>query len=119
MCSQRVNKAFALQYLLNVLNMDRKTLIAFGDEQNDTEMLSFAGTGYAMKNANTDLLPYADQQLSLTKTKMASPTNSTNSFYKSRQLSKLCSRVCLFFFVFSRPQSCSKALKNRSLSTVP
>ena len=61
-----VNKAFALQYLLNVLNVDRKNLIAFGDEQNDTEMLSFAGTGYAMKNANTDLLPYADQQLSLT-----------------------------------------------------
>lgn len=61
-----VNKAFALQYLLNVLNVDRKNLIAFGDEQNDTEMLSFAGTGYAMKNANAALLPYADQQLSLT-----------------------------------------------------
>ena len=56
-----VNKAFALQYLLNILNVDRQDLIAFGDEQNDTEMLEFAGTGYAMKNANETLLPFADQ----------------------------------------------------------
>ncbi|MBP2621396.1 Cof-type HAD-IIB family hydrolase [Streptococcus panodentis] len=61
-----VNKAFALQYLLNLLNVDRQHLIAFGDEHNDTEMLSFAGTGYAMKNASTDLLPYADRQLDFT-----------------------------------------------------
>lgn len=61
-----VNKAFALQYLLNILNTDREHLIAFGDEQNDTEMLEFAGTGYAMKNANKTLLTYADQQLDLT-----------------------------------------------------
>jgi len=46
--------------------LDRKNLIAFGDEHNDPEMLSFAGTGYAMKNANPALLPFADQQLSLT-----------------------------------------------------
>ena len=34
----------------------KKDLIAFGDEHNDTEMLAFAGKGYAMKNANPDLL---------------------------------------------------------------
>ena len=61
-----VNKAFALEYLLNVMNRDKKDLIAFGDEQNDREMLAFAGKGYAMKNANPDLLPYADEQLPLT-----------------------------------------------------
>ena len=61
-----VHKAFALEYLLDIMNVDRKNLIAFGDEQNDTEMLSFAGTGYAMKNANPALLPFADEQLSLT-----------------------------------------------------
>ena len=61
-----VHKAFALEYLLNVMNVDRKNLIAFGDEHNDQEMLSFAGKGYAMKNANPALLPFADQQLSLT-----------------------------------------------------
>lgn len=41
-------------------------MIAFGDEHNDTEMLAFAGKGYAMKNANPELLPYADEQISLT-----------------------------------------------------
>ena len=41
-------------------------MIAFGDEHNDTEMLAFAGTGYAMKNASQTLLPYADEQLPLT-----------------------------------------------------
>ena len=51
---------------LNILNVDRKDLIAFGDEHNDTEMLESAGTGYAMKNASETLLPYADQQLELT-----------------------------------------------------
>ena len=61
-----VHKAFALEYLLNVMNVDRKNLIAFGDEHNDQEMLSFAGKGYAMKNANPALLPFADQQLPLT-----------------------------------------------------
>ncbi|WP_032799430.1 HAD hydrolase family protein, partial [Streptococcus sobrinus] len=35
-------------------------LIAFGDEHNDTEMLAYAGQGYAMKNASDSLLPYAD-----------------------------------------------------------
>ena len=44
----------------------QKDLIAFGDEHNDTEMLAFAGKGYAMKNANPELLPYADEQISLT-----------------------------------------------------
>ena len=61
-----VNKAFALEYLLNVMNRDKKDLIAFGDEHNDTEMLAFASKGYAMKNANPALLPYADEQLPLT-----------------------------------------------------
>lgn len=61
-----VNKAFSLNYLLNVLNADRTDLIAFGDENNDTEMLEFAGTGYAMKNASDTLLPFADKQLDLT-----------------------------------------------------
>ncbi|MGT2935199.1 Cof-type HAD-IIB family hydrolase [Streptococcus castoreus] len=58
-----INKAYALNYLLGIYNMDKKDLIAFGDEHNDTEMLAFAGTGYAMKNASPVLLPYADQQL--------------------------------------------------------
>ncbi|TWS94041.1 Cof-type HAD-IIB family hydrolase [Streptococcus sp. sy018] len=58
-----VNKAMALQHLLTALNLDKEHLIAFGDEHNDTEMLAFAQTGYAMKNANPILLEFADQQL--------------------------------------------------------
>lgn len=61
-----INKAYALNYLLKINNKSREDLIAFGDEHNDTEMLSFAKTGYAMKNANASLLPYADKQLNHT-----------------------------------------------------
>lgn len=61
-----VNKAYALTHLLNVYNLSRQDLIAFGDEHNDTEMLALAQTGYAMKNASQVLLPYADQQIAYT-----------------------------------------------------
>lgn len=61
-----VNKAYALERLLFNLGMQPSQLIAFGDELNDLEMLDFAQTGYAMKNANPDLLTVADQQLDLT-----------------------------------------------------
>lgn len=60
---KNINKAYALNYLLKIMNKDRKDLIAFGDEHNDTEMLAFAGLGFAMKNASPVLLPFADQQL--------------------------------------------------------
>ncbi|VTS15292.1 haloacid dehalogenase [Streptococcus pseudoporcinus] len=60
---KNINKAYALKYLLNLFNKERKDLIAFGDEQNDTQMLAYAGKGYAMKNANDLLLPYADEQI--------------------------------------------------------
>ncbi|MGT2951292.1 HAD family hydrolase [Streptococcus cuniculi] len=59
-CAKGVTKASALTYLLDHYRMDAKDLIAFGDEHNDVQMLSLAGTGYAMKNASDTLLPYAD-----------------------------------------------------------
>ena len=52
--------------LLKELNKSKEDLIAFGDEHNDTEMLSLAKSGYAMKNASEVLLPYADEQLDYT-----------------------------------------------------
>lgn len=61
-----VNKAYALKHLLHNLKLDPSQLIAFGDERNDKEMLAFAQTGYAMKNANPYLLEFADQQLDWT-----------------------------------------------------
>ncbi|MDQ0223103.1 Cof-type HAD-IIB family hydrolase [Streptococcus moroccensis] len=64
--AEGVHKAYALKHLLKALNMDRSQLIAFGDEVNDDEMLDFAQTSYAMKNANPELLPHADHQLDYT-----------------------------------------------------
>ncbi|MBJ8349260.1 Cof-type HAD-IIB family hydrolase [Streptococcus zalophi] len=58
-----INKAYALKYLLNVLNISKEHLIAFGDEHNDIEMIDFAPTSYAMKNATSLLLPHASKQL--------------------------------------------------------
>lgn len=66
-CSPKgINKAYAIKYLLNALNIDKEHLIAFGDEHNDTEMLALAPTSFAMKNANPMLLEFADQQLDWT-----------------------------------------------------
>lgn len=61
-----VSKASALTHYLDVTGHDASDLIAFGDEHNDVEMLSLAGTGYAMKNASEMLLPHADRQISYT-----------------------------------------------------
>lgn len=58
-----VNKAFALAHLLKAYDRTPDDLIAFGDEHNDTEMLHYAKVGYAMKNANLALLPFANEQL--------------------------------------------------------
>lgn len=66
-CSPKgIHKAYALKYLLDKLGKNRQDLIAFGNEHNDTEMLALAGKGYAMKNASTILLPYADEQIPYT-----------------------------------------------------
>lgn len=60
-CAKGVTKASALAYVLDLFQTDRENLIAFGDEHNDTQMLAFAGIGYAMKNCSQTLLPYADR----------------------------------------------------------
>jgi Cof subfamily protein (haloacid dehalogenase superfamily) len=54
------NKGQALEYVANHLGFDRENIIAIGDGHNDIEMLEYAGTGVAMKNAHESLLPYAD-----------------------------------------------------------
>lgn len=45
-----INKAATLDYLLKILQIDRKDIAAFGDGENDVEMLKYAGTSFAMKN---------------------------------------------------------------------
>lgn len=55
----KVNKGFAVQKILDVLELDKENAIAFGDGMNDKEMLSLVGDGFAMGNAQPELFPYA------------------------------------------------------------
>ncbi|WP_038088665.1 Cof-type HAD-IIB family hydrolase [Tumebacillus flagellatus] len=47
-----VNKATGLQVIADSLGIEREHIIAFGDEDNDLEMIEYAGYGVAMGNAN-------------------------------------------------------------------
>lgn len=49
------NKATGLKYFLNYFDTEPQKLIAFGDGQNDIEMLQLAGFSYAMANAKPEL----------------------------------------------------------------
>jgi 5-amino-6-(5-phospho-D-ribitylamino)uracil phosphatase len=46
-----INKAIGIQRVAEHLHIPRERIIAFGDEDNDIEMLSFVGHGVAMGNA--------------------------------------------------------------------
>lgn len=46
-----VNKGVALEHIANSLHLTSEECVAFGDQWNDAEMLSFVGTSYAMQNA--------------------------------------------------------------------
>ncbi|GAE34863.1 HAD family hydrolase [Halalkalibacter akibai] len=58
----KVNKGFAVQKVLDLLNIDKESAIAFGDGMNDKEMLKLVGNGFAMGNAQEELFQYADHQ---------------------------------------------------------
>lgn len=45
------NKATAIEKLATYFNIEQKDIIAFGDGDNDIEMLTYAGVGVAMENA--------------------------------------------------------------------
>lgn len=53
------SKAAGIAQILNILNIDPKEAVAFGDGLNDKEMLSYVGMGIAMGNAHEDIKPYA------------------------------------------------------------
>ncbi|MBS4172925.1 HAD family hydrolase [Bacillus sp. FJAT-49736] len=55
----KVNKGFAVQKILEHLQIPTECAIAFGDGMNDKEMLQFVGEGFAMGNAHPDLFAYA------------------------------------------------------------
>ena len=48
---QNISKAFAIKKYCDLLNINIKNTIAFGDQYNDLEMLKIVGCGIAMKNA--------------------------------------------------------------------
>lgn len=50
-----LNKAVGIQKVAKSLGIPREQIIAFGDEDNDLEMLDYAGTGVAMGNAISQL----------------------------------------------------------------
>ncbi len=49
---KNTSKAGALEHLIGVLGIDREATIAFGDGQNDLEMLKWANESYVMDNAS-------------------------------------------------------------------
>ena len=53
------NKGNALEYLCEYYNIPLENTLAFGDEDNDIEMLKIAGVGVAMGNANENALAAA------------------------------------------------------------
>ncbi len=50
-----ISKATGLQQIADYYNIPSERVIAFGDEDNDLEMIEFAGHGIAMENAIDDL----------------------------------------------------------------
>lgn len=57
--SDKVNKGMSVSMILNRLQIDKSSSIAFGDGLNDKEMLTAVGEGFAMGNAHEKLFAYA------------------------------------------------------------
>ncbi|XKH51610.1 Cof-type HAD-IIB family hydrolase [Chryseomicrobium palamuruense] len=56
-----LNKAVGIQPVAEHLNIPKSRIIAFGDEDNDLEMIEYAGTGVAMGNAINPLKSIANE----------------------------------------------------------
>jgi len=70
---KNVNKGTALKIVSDMLNIEQKYIIAFGDNENDIEMLQYAGTGVAMGNAPDHVKAKAD---------IITDTNDNDGVYK-------------------------------------
>ena len=64
--SKESGKASGLKYVLDQMGIAPEEALAFGDGDNDAQMLRFAGTGIAVKNATEDCKESADATLELT-----------------------------------------------------
>lgn len=70
---QKVNKATGLKEFLAYLDVPKNELIAFGDGENDIEMLKLAGLSYAMENGQDSVKKIA---------KFIAPSNNDNGVFK-------------------------------------
>ena len=50
-----VHKATAVEKIMDIFGIRREEVMAFGDNENDKELLSLAGTAYAMKGAKAEI----------------------------------------------------------------
>ena len=57
---KRVNKATAINSILDEWKLDKNEIIAFGDSNNDLEMLDYVGVGVAMGNASDNVKNQSD-----------------------------------------------------------
>lgn len=57
---KNVNKGTALYELMDTLGLSKEEVMAFGDGENDIDMLTMAGVGVAMGNANDNVKKIAD-----------------------------------------------------------
>ena len=58
--SPEVNKASGLEFLAEHLGFARERTVAFGDGENDVELVEWAGYGVAVANAHDRVLAVAD-----------------------------------------------------------
>lgn len=56
-----MHKAWGLKQLLNHWDLNEANVMAFGDGDNDIELLRMASHSYAMENASPALFQVADQ----------------------------------------------------------
>lgn len=56
-----MNKAVGISHVAKWMDIPRDRIIAFGDEDNDLEMIDYAGVGVAMGNAIDRLKTIADE----------------------------------------------------------
>lgn len=62
--NKNVNKWSAIEFLLNMLNINKKDVLAIGDNMNDIEMIQNAGLGVVMGNSNPKMKEIADEIVS-------------------------------------------------------
>ena len=55
MISPGIHKAKAIEHLSRYFGIKQENILAFGDEDNDLEMIEYAGHGVAMKNGIDEL----------------------------------------------------------------